>query len=229
MSPQIESHTRRAVTTTGLYAVAVAALIALAGSGCGSTPAPRSEKAGAVNVTVTAPPSARKPRKRVTRTRVVYRAATEPVAQSSGEPSCGAGLEIGSRTSCAFAENVRAAYAQQGPGTVTAYSPVTREMYAMTCSSGTTVVCSGGDGAWLSFASVSEADIAGRTACGAGITVGPRTSCAFASNVRAAYQSHGPGTVMAFSPVTRRTYAMTCSGGAPVVCTGGDNASMWFR
>jgi hypothetical protein len=158
---------------------------------------------------------------------VVYATAPRPVGASS--PACGGGLEIGPRTSCAFAENVHAAYLQHGPGTVTAYSPVTRETYAMSCSAGTTVVCSGGDGAWLSFASVSDVDTAGRTACGAGITVGPRTSCAFASNVRAAYQSHGPGTVMAFSPVTRRTYAMTCSAGAPVVCTGGDNASMWFR
>jgi hypothetical protein len=226
MSRQIESHARHAVTRTGL--IAAAALIALAGSGCGSTPGPRTEPAGVVNVTVTAPPSA-KPRKQVTRTRVVYAAAPRPAGQPSGAPSCGDGLDIGPRTSCAFAENVRAAYAHHGPGTVMAYSPVTRKTYAMTCSSGTTVVCSGGDGAWLSFAGVSDAGTAGRTDCGGGITVGPRTSCAFAANVRAAYQADGPGTVTAYSPATRRTYAMTCSGGAPVVCTGGNNASVWIR
>jgi hypothetical protein len=229
MSRQLESHTRHAVTKTGLYAVTAAALMALASSGCGSAPAPHSEPARAVNVTVTAPPNAPKPRKRVTRTRVVYAAAPEPVAQSSGEPSCGAGLEIGPRTSCAFAENVRAAYAKHGPGTVMAHSPVTHKTYAMTCSAGATVVCSGGNGAWLSFAGATHVHTAGRAACGDGITVGPGTSCAFAANVRAAYESHGPGTVTAYSPVTRRTYPMSCSGAAPIVCTGGDNASMWFR
>jgi hypothetical protein len=64
--------------------------------------------------------------------------------------------------------------------------------------------------------------------CGAGVSVGPNTSCPFALNVRAAYLGHGPGTVNVYSPVTRRTYAMHCSGAAPVVCTGGDGASVYF-
>ena len=66
------------------------------------------------------------------------------------------------------------------------------------------------------------------TACGNGLTVGPNTTCPFAENVRAAYRVQGPGTVMAYSPVTRRTYAMTCSSGSPVVCTGGNAASVYF-
>jgi hypothetical protein len=66
------------------------------------------------------------------------------------------------------------------------------------------------------------------SACGAGVDVGPNTSCPFALNVRAAYELHGPGTVDAYSPVTRRTYAMFCSGAAPVVCTGGDHASVYL-
>jgi hypothetical protein len=163
MSPQPESHARRAVTKTGLCAVAAAALIALAGSGCGSAPAPQSGPAGAVHVTVTSPPRAAHKRRTVTRTRVVYAAAPRPVPPTTD--ACGAGLQIGSRTSCAFAENVRAAY--RGPGTVMAYSPVTHRTYAMTCSAGATVVCSGGDGAWVSFAGVSDVDTAGRTACAA--------------------------------------------------------------
>jgi hypothetical protein len=65
--------------------------------------------------------------------------------------------------------------------------------------------------------------------CDAGVSVGPNTSCAFAANVRDAYYLHGPGTILAYSPVTRRTYAMTCSGSAPVVCTGGDHASVYLR
>jgi len=65
--------------------------------------------------------------------------------------------------------------------------------------------------------------------CDAGVSVGPNTSCAFAFNVRAAYDRQGPGTVLAYSPVTRRTYAMTCAGSEPVVCTGGDHASVYLR
>jgi hypothetical protein len=65
--------------------------------------------------------------------------------------------------------------------------------------------------------------------CGDGLSAGPNTTCPFAVNVRDAYWQHGPGTVMAYSPVTHRTYAMSCSGGSVVVCTGGDDASVYFR
>ena len=68
----------------------------------------------------------------------------------------------------------------------------------------------------------------GGMACGGGLSVGPNTSCAFAVNVQAAYRGHGPGTVVAYSPVTRRTYAMTCVDRSPVMCTGGDRASVSF-
>jgi hypothetical protein len=64
--------------------------------------------------------------------------------------------------------------------------------------------------------------------CGDGLSVGPNTTCPFAANVRAAYWQHGPGTVMAYSPVTHRTYAMSCSRAAVVVCTGGNDASVYF-
>jgi len=64
--------------------------------------------------------------------------------------------------------------------------------------------------------------------CGDGLSAGPNTTCPFAFNVRDAYRQHGPGTVVAYSPVTHRTYAMSCSAGATVVCTGGNNASVYF-
>jgi Glucodextranase, domain B len=67
----------------------------------------------------------------------------------------------------------------------------------------------------------------GQTSCGGGLSVGPDTTCSFAENVRAAYSHSGPGTVEVFSPVTQKTYFMTC-GGRPVVCTGGNNASVYF-
>ena len=58
-----------------------------------------------------------------------------------------------STTSCAFAEQVRLAYAASGspsptPRDVDAYSPVTQQYYTMTCSAnGRLVTCSGGNDA----------------------------------------------------------------------------------
>ena len=68
----------------------------------------------------------------------------------------------------------------------------------------------------------------GQTPCGGGLSVGPDTSCAFAENVYQAYQNYGPGDVSAYSPVTQLNYTMYCSGSTPVVCTGGNNASVYF-
>lgn len=66
------------------------------------------------------------------------------------------------------------------------------------------------------------------TPCGNQLAVGPDTTCSFAEDVRAEYQREGPGTYEVFSPVTKRTYSMTCSSGTPVACTGGNNASVFF-
>jgi hypothetical protein len=66
------------------------------------------------------------------------------------------------------------------------------------------------------------------TPCGGGLAVGPHTTCAFAENVRSAYDANGPGTVVVYSPVTEQTYPMTCSTATPVVCTGGNDASVYF-
>jgi hypothetical protein len=152
-------------------------------------------------------------------------------ARSTGTTACGDGLAVGPNTTCAFAANVRAAFDDHGPGTVIAYSPVTLRTYAMSCSSSATVVCTGADNASVYFSGESVVRVAspyGTTACGNGLAVGPNTTCAFAANVRAAYDDHGPGTVVAYSPVTRKTYAMSCVNRAPVVCTGGDRARVYF-
>lgn len=54
------------------------------------------------------------------------------------------------------------------------------------------------------------------------------TSCEFAESVWSQYVSSGAlggsTTVRAYSPVTGRSYTMSCSGGAVVTCTGGNNA-----
>jgi Glucodextranase, domain B len=179
-------------------------------------------------------------------------AVTPAIAYSgngSGETACGNDLAVGPDTTCSFAENVRSAYDGTGPGTVMAYSPVTDRTYAMSCSAGAAVVCTGANNASVYFPgnsastaygtthpSSSEATPTvahasghtGETACGDDLSVGADTTCAFAENVRSAYEGTGPGTVMAYSPVTNRTYTMTCSAGAPVVCTGAHNASVYF-
>jgi hypothetical protein len=64
--------------------------------------------------------------------------------------------------------------------------------------------------------------------CGGGLSVGPNTSCAFAQNVRSAFDGSGPGTVAVFSPVTNQTYYMSCNASSPHVCTGGNNATVYF-
>ena len=66
--------------------------------------------------------------------------------------------------------------------------------------------------------------------CGDGVSVGPQTSCPFAQNVASEYHSSGgAGTIRVYSPVTDRTYTMTCTSGSPHVCTGGHDASVYFR
>jgi hypothetical protein len=67
-----------------------------------------------------------------------------------------------------------------------------------------------------------------QTPCGNQLTVGPDTTCSFAENVRSKYDEAGAGTYEIYSPVTEKTYSMTCSSGTPVVCTGGNNAAVYF-
>lgn len=70
----------------------------------------------------------------------------------------------------------------------------------------------------------------GTTSCGGDLSVGPDTSCPFAANVEQAYDQSGGGAtdVTAYSPVTNDTYVMQCTGSTPHVCTGGNNASVYF-
>lgn len=185
-------------------------------------------------------------------TRTTSAAATPTVAYAgsdSGETACGNELAVGPDTTCAFAENVRSAYDGSGPGTVMAYSPVTNRTYAMSCSAGDAVVCAGGEDASVYFPSQSAGvpyerprggysdqkpavahagSYSGETSCGDELSVGPDTTCAFAENVRSAYDDSGPGTVTAYSPVTNKAYAMTCTDRSSVVCTGGEGAAVYF-
>lgn len=57
------------------------------------------------------------------------------------------------------------------------------------------------------------------------------TSCEFARNVQANYYSEigsGSGVVNSYSPKTGTHYDMDCTAGRPHVCTGGDEAEVYF-
>jgi hypothetical protein len=69
----------------------------------------------------------------------------------------------------------------------------------------------------------------GSTDCGGGVSVGRYTSCPFGRNVAEKYRASGGKTrIRVYSPVTELTYTMRCSSGSPHVCTGGDQASVYF-
>ncbi len=77
----------------------------------------------------------------------------------------------------------------------------------------------------------SEASSSGAASCGGDVSVGEATTCEFAHNVEAEYRTaigSGSGTVYAYSPTTGRTYSMYCTAGEPHVCTGGNEASVYF-
>lgn len=66
--------------------------------------------------------------------------------------------------------------------------------------------------------------------CSATVKVGPKTSCAFALNVEAAWLAakRSEGYVDAFSPVTNKTYSMYCDSARPTVCSRGVDAVVYI-
>ena len=72
----------------------------------------------------------------------------------------------------------------------------------------------------------------GRTACDANITVkASTTSCAFGQNVFYGFwkaQDRGADAFDAYSPVSERSYAMSCTPGGTVVCRAGDGGEVRF-
>jgi hypothetical protein len=166
-------------------------------------------------------------------TRPARRAAPRTASRGSvpfaSVSNCGDGLTAGARTSCRFAENVRASYEQTGSGVLEVYSPTTGQTYRMYCTSGSPHVCSGGNGASVYFFDRGVVTNYETDTCGGDLVVGPNTTCGFAENVRAEYLSSGPGWINVYSPATGRTYDMYCTATSPHVCTGGNNAAVYFR
>jgi hypothetical protein len=87
-----------------------------------------------------------------------------------------------------------------------------------------------GTAATADVTSTSAVTSSGGRSCGEGVTANSVTSCPFALRVKAAYTNQGGPTVDVYSPVTQRTYVMTCSpsAGAQVTCRGGNNAVVSF-
>lgn len=70
----------------------------------------------------------------------------------SGPKDCGDGLTANSATSCPFARNVADEYRSSGGASViNVYSPVTKQSYTLNCSSGSPVICSGGNDAQVTI------------------------------------------------------------------------------
>jgi Glucodextranase, domain B len=162
--------------------------------------------------------------KKSTRTDSGKRSETGPVF--AGARNCGSGVTAGANTSCPFAQNVVEAYAATGSGALDVRSPVTGQTYRMYCTGGTVHVCTGGNNASVYFGNTGAYTLGN---CGGDLSAGPNTSCGFAENVRAAYRSSGVSVVTAFSPATGRTYTMYCTTSSPHVCTGGNDAAVYFR
>lgn len=86
-------------------------------------------------------------------------------------------------------------------------------------------------GATLPSGASGSPSSSGSSSCGGGLSVGPNTTCGFAANVQADYYSEigsGAGAVYSYSPTTERYYTMYCTAGAPHVCRGGNDASVYF-
>ena len=65
-----------------------------------------------------------------------------------GGTDCGGGVSVNSVTSCPFGNAVRDEFQSSGGGSsIEVFSPVTKKVYTMNCSSGAPTVCSGGNGA----------------------------------------------------------------------------------
>lgn len=89
----------------------------------------------------------------------------------------------------------------------------------------------GSSGSAPSGGSSGSSSSSGGGSCGGNLSVGPSTTCGFAANVKADYYSEigsGSGTIYSYSPTTGRSYSMYCTAGTPHVCTGGNNASVYF-
>jgi hypothetical protein len=214
----------------GTVVVAALVVAVLVVAGCGSTTTTTSiVGSGTVTVVVTSPTSGTV----IAADNVTVRGTVSPtnaVVQIQGQPAAvGNGVFTGTATLHGGKTTIDVV--GSAPGETPGSTSVTLTRQSSGGSSGGSPhhSSSSASGATPGVAYAAPAGSgANQTPCGGGLSVGPDTTCSFAENVRSAYNGSGAGTVQVYSPVTRQTYSMTCSAGTPVVCTGGNNASVYF-
>ena len=107
------------------------------------------------------------------------------------------------------------------------YSPTTGQTYRMHCMSGAARRLHGRERSLGLLRRPRVARSLRHERRRAGLVVGPNTTCGFAENVeRRPVQALG--WINVYSPATGRTYDMFCTGSSPHVCTGGNNAAVYF-
>jgi len=209
-----------------LLTVGVTGALALAAGGCGGTSTTvRTTVAngGVVSVVVTAPTSGSVINADSVTVRGTVTPANAAVMVQGRAAAVGNGIFSGSANLHAGKTTIDVIGSAQGAAPGSTSITITRQ------SSGSPQPSAGGGAATPGVAFAQPGSTAGQTSCGGGLSVGPNTTCAFANRVEAAYRSNGPGTVTVYSPVTNQTYDMTCnSQSSGVVCTGGNNASVYF-
>jgi len=208
-----------------LAGVACSLISAVSLVACGSTTTTTTTTGGVVSVVVTSPTSGSV----IAGNSVTIRGTVSPpsaTVQVQGRPAA-----VGNGVFTASAElhggKTTIDVIGSAPGEVPGSTSVVIAQQSNN-SGGGSKTSSGSSNATPGVAHQQPGQSAGQTACGGQLAVGPDTTCAFGESVRAKYNQEGSGTYEVFSPVTEKTYSMTCSSGTPVVCTGGNNASVYF-
>jgi len=221
-----------------LFALGVMAVLAAAIAGCGSTTSTTTSTvgSGAVSVVVTAPTSGSV----IAASNVTIRGTVTPInatVQVQGQPAAvGNGVFTG--TAALHSGKTTIDVIGSAPGMTPGSTSLTITQQSGGSSGGSSHHgSSSGGGATPGVAAErggsaggSTESSAGQSSCGGGLSVGPDTTCEFAEDVQSAYRSSGgSNTVEAFSPVTNKSYEMTCVTSATTVkCTGGVGASVYF-
>jgi hypothetical protein len=196
-------------------------------AGCGSTTTTTTTTGGAVSVVVTAPTSGSV----IAGNSVTVRGTVSPptaTVQVQGKPAAvGNGVFTGAAE--LHGGNTTIDVIGSAPGEVPGSTSVVVAQQSNNSSNNSSGAAkTATQGGTPQVAHEQPGNSTGETSCGGELAVGPDTTCAFAENVRAAYEREGPGSYEVFSPVTEKSYAMTCSNATPVVCTGANNASVYF-
>jgi len=219
---------RGAASTRKVAAITCGLLLVVGLTACGSTTTTTTTTGGEVSVVVTSPTSGTV----IAGNSVTVRGTVSPpgaTVQVQGKPAA-----VGNGVFTAAAElrggkttiDVIGSAAGETPGSTSVV--VVQQSNNNNNSSGGARSKTSTSGATPSVAHEQPGQSNNQTACGNQLTVGTDTTCSFAESVRQKYDQQGPGTYEVYSPVTEKTYSMTCSSGAPVVCTGGNNASVYF-